>query len=343
MTKAHLSADCLDMIFKNLETDRNSLYSSILVNKSWCQSAIQILWNDPFQLVKYNNDNIVTLSYSNKYLIRTLLFCIDVNSISQEDYQLINLSSNLSNLSYSCLFNYPSFLRYLNANNLTSAIWNFTETFDTHVKLRMNIERLIYGLIARTNGLKLLCISSPEQYKIFMEYSNNNINNHNNALIGLRELRCRGYTFNLEFINFLTSSNISLNNLQCIEIRDYERRDRELREELIDGLCKLIKFQKCLKIFRIEECKFGLDKIINTLEGYQFRNLINVTFTLCHFDNCNSLKGLSECEVLNNIHFENCGGLRIQLIETLDKNIFKATYSQITTTTNCFFEHTLVC
>ncbi|CAG8488163.1 5423_t:CDS:2 [Diversispora eburnea] len=281
MTATHLPADCLDMIFKNLEMDRNSLYSSILVNKSWCQSAIQILWNR--------------------------------NSISQEDYQLINLSSNLSNLSHSCLFNYPSFLRYLNANNLTSAIWDFTEIFDIHIKLRMNVERLIYGLIARTNGLKLLCVSSPEQYK---------------------ELQCRGYTFNLEFINFLTSSNISLNNLQCIEIRDHERGDKELQEELIDGLCKLIKFQKCLKIFRIEQCKFGLDKIINTLEEYQFRNLINVTFTLCHFDNCNSLKGLSECEVLNNIHFENCSGLRIQLVETLGKNIFKVIYSQVTAT-NC--------
>ena len=43
-----LSNECLQKIFNNLEEDINSLFSTLLVNKNWCDNAVIILWRNPF-------------------------------------------------------------------------------------------------------------------------------------------------------------------------------------------------------------------------------------------------------------------------------------------------------
>jgi hypothetical protein len=44
-----LDRDCLWQIFANLEHDKKSLHSTILVNRIWCEIAIQFLWKKPFR------------------------------------------------------------------------------------------------------------------------------------------------------------------------------------------------------------------------------------------------------------------------------------------------------
>ena len=44
---AHLlPSDCLNEIFENLEKDKTTLHSCLLVNHLWCEVSVEILWRD---------------------------------------------------------------------------------------------------------------------------------------------------------------------------------------------------------------------------------------------------------------------------------------------------------
>ena len=45
----YLNDDVLLQIFDELENDKKSLYSCLLVNRAWCTIAVQILWKNPVQ------------------------------------------------------------------------------------------------------------------------------------------------------------------------------------------------------------------------------------------------------------------------------------------------------
>src|SRR5437762_279984 len=49
---AQFVEDCLRIIFTELENDKSSLYSCILVNRFWCRIAVPILWKTPFDFKK---------------------------------------------------------------------------------------------------------------------------------------------------------------------------------------------------------------------------------------------------------------------------------------------------
>ena len=41
-----LPADCLNEIFENLEDDKVTLHSCLLVNRLWCEVSVRILWRN---------------------------------------------------------------------------------------------------------------------------------------------------------------------------------------------------------------------------------------------------------------------------------------------------------
>ena len=47
-----LPPDCLNEIFEFLENDIAALYSCLLVNRSWCEVAVIILWEISIIIIK---------------------------------------------------------------------------------------------------------------------------------------------------------------------------------------------------------------------------------------------------------------------------------------------------
>src|ERR1700722_14335434 len=47
-----LNNDVLYLIFEELQGDEMSLYSCLLVNKTWCETAVPILWRNPWKRLK---------------------------------------------------------------------------------------------------------------------------------------------------------------------------------------------------------------------------------------------------------------------------------------------------
>jgi hypothetical protein len=104
------SGDLPELIYEIIEyfqNDYSTLHSCILVNKLWCRLAIPLLWENPFSITTGNYNFIKVYLYNlNKYLKATL-----------SKYQIID-----SLLTSNTLFNYPSFIRYLNIDKINTSI-----------------------------------------------------------------------------------------------------------------------------------------------------------------------------------------------------------------------------
>ena len=50
---ACLPADCLNEIFENLEEDKITLHSCLLVNRLWCEISVGILWRDIWSFISF--------------------------------------------------------------------------------------------------------------------------------------------------------------------------------------------------------------------------------------------------------------------------------------------------
>ncbi|POG81513.1 hypothetical protein GLOIN_2v1505648, partial [Rhizophagus irregularis DAOM 181602=DAOM 197198] len=54
---------CLEEIFKYLKDDKTTLFSCILINRSWSELAIPILWSRPFENPMYGNNINIFWTY----------------------------------------------------------------------------------------------------------------------------------------------------------------------------------------------------------------------------------------------------------------------------------------
>src|SRR5688572_30984968 len=92
-----LNEDVLFLILKELKYERNSLYSCLLVNRTWCKTIIPILWKDPWTRTENPRFSAIVVSYlSNEAKETWKSWGIDLPLMQQKP-----------------LFNYISFCRYL--------------------------------------------------------------------------------------------------------------------------------------------------------------------------------------------------------------------------------------
>jgi len=58
---SNLNKDVLYLMFEELQNDEKTLYSCLLVSKTWCEVIIPILWKNPWKydkkgtIIKYNH------------------------------------------------------------------------------------------------------------------------------------------------------------------------------------------------------------------------------------------------------------------------------------------------
>src|SRR3954451_19605167 len=80
--------DCLNEVFENLEDDKFTLHSCLLVNRLWCKISVRILWRDILNFKDSLNDkhrSKVRLS-----ILSTLFACLPNGS--KEFYMRIEFS-----------------------------------------------------------------------------------------------------------------------------------------------------------------------------------------------------------------------------------------------------------
>ncbi|CAB5192177.1 unnamed protein product [Rhizophagus irregularis] len=128
-------------IIQYFRKDFSTLYSCILINRLWCRLAIPLLWEDPFLKDDPDNHHLIKV-YLSKLNgdVKTKLYECGVNN------NLI--SSNTS------LFNYPSFIKYLNIDRIISSVqtWVCTVVGKNQWKLVNLIYRSLLEMFIENEG-----------------------------------------------------------------------------------------------------------------------------------------------------------------------------------------------
>src|SRR5437762_9647209 len=101
-----LNKDILFLIFVELQNDTKSLYSCLLVNKTWCETTVPILWKNPLKFCPTGKKRI---------LFDIILLHLPKESRSILKNHGIDLFTELHQRP---LFNYISFWRHLNLSIL---------------------------------------------------------------------------------------------------------------------------------------------------------------------------------------------------------------------------------
>jgi hypothetical protein len=136
---AKLVADVLLLIFVELQEDPASLYSCILVNKTWCPIALPILWRD----LSYTQKNPIT--YNKKVSLKKLFNTL-TNFLSSESLLLKNGVTKLP--SKRPLFNYMSYLNHISSTFINDMIQTLVEDEVKNYDYKRNLlEEEIYKLI----------------------------------------------------------------------------------------------------------------------------------------------------------------------------------------------------
>ncbi|PKC60799.1 hypothetical protein RhiirA1_467525 [Rhizophagus irregularis] len=212
-------------IIKCLRKDFSTLYSCILVNRLWCRLAIPLLWEDPF--------NIPTQNY---YYIEIFLSYLNENDKKKfNEYGIINdlLPSNTS-----LLFNYPSFIKYLNIESVYSSIgmWSRSLVVYDYEKLKKLVYRSLFEVFIENEKI-LRSFEIEIHTNFYCKYSNDimelilqnpnfiyNIKNFKIHTSNISEKNIKNAI--IPFLKFLYSNCNSISSLHfvnCFIIRDVKK------------------------------------------------------------------------------------------------------------------------
>jgi hypothetical protein len=104
--------DVLLLIFEELQDDKESLYSCLLVNRTWCITAVPILWKNPSQYLLSGNS-------------KNILFSVIFSHLSEESRNILKnevINDPITEIYQSPLFNYINYWKYLDLYFLKNII-----------------------------------------------------------------------------------------------------------------------------------------------------------------------------------------------------------------------------
>jgi hypothetical protein len=285
--------ELISEIIQYFQNDYKTLHSCSLVNRLWCHLAIPLLWEDPFSIPTRNYNCIKIYLY---YL----------NEDSKEKFNVYGIDDELlTSNNNSTLFNYPSFIKYLNIHNICHSIekWaennNYSYTYNSCKELKKLVYRSLFKVFIENEGnlysFKVL-ISSNSDYASFddnmIELTLQNLINsqHNleiisfeykttlyNTFLSLKNSNCSN-TLNTIIFYFIDFKNIihilqevfdQLNVLKSIHIVYCY----SLNSEFVQQIIKVIKPFKLKSLFmeeilQIESLQLLLQKFGDNLENF---------------------------------------------------------------------------
>ncbi|GET65571.1 hypothetical protein GLOIN_2v1784270 [Rhizophagus irregularis DAOM 181602=DAOM 197198] len=117
-------------ILKYFKNDFSTLYSCILVNRLWCRLTIPLLWETPFSnppYVKYYFCCSITKNYN---FIEIYLH--NLNGDLKTKLNEYGIEDNL--FPSNTLFNYPSFIKYLNTLEIKLSTYEWSKNAIKNLK-----------------------------------------------------------------------------------------------------------------------------------------------------------------------------------------------------------------
>ncbi|GBC07735.1 hypothetical protein RclHR1_07660011 [Rhizophagus clarus] len=219
-----LNRDVLYLISVELQDDKSTIYSCLLVNKTWCEIIIPMIWRNPWKYLKSGKE---------KLLLNVML-------------------SHLTLTNKRPLFNYINFCKHLNLNKIQQII---RTTIHEEIEMKKT-ENDIFNLFINENT-KFTHLYIPQQFdrQIHLipgakrclseiEFLSCNTNINDNVLIGLTEI-CKSIK---ELELFIEMNNNNYGIVRLIEIpkkllnicllTDYPQYDESFYKILENSLIK---------------------------------------------------------------------------------------------------------
>ncbi|CAB4426523.1 unnamed protein product [Rhizophagus irregularis] len=274
-------------VIKYFQNDYSTLYSCILVNRLWCRLAMPLLWENPFSFTEnYNFIGIYLLNLNDDLKIK-LNECKIINN---------SLPSNT-------LFNYPSFLKYL---NIYYFIYNVEEWFIISITKLENSRSYSVSYFK-----ELIDISLISLFKVFIE---NEVNIHTLVI----EVTRIAYSTRIYDILELISQNTNFtHNIRNLKLH-INKRDSE-NENMIIKVLQVINSHQHHKKFLIESDCFSFYKSLLLSKDYSCSNTLNtIIFYHVNFEGIINLKDIFEqLHALESIHIFYCSSLNTKFTQQI--------------------------
>ncbi|PKK71476.1 hypothetical protein RhiirC2_778368 [Rhizophagus irregularis] len=211
-----LNKDILYLIFEELQDDTKTLYSSLSVNKTWCELIVPILWRNPWKFLTNRSE--------------ILLINVIISHLSDESKNNLFIQNNdlFKVLFQKLLFNYISFCRHLNLSSISWIIY-FIERNYSKSNISVIKNEILNLFINENTRFTHLYIPQRFDYQIhlipgakhcfseivFLSCNTNRVSG--NVLIGLAEI-CQSIK---ELELSIESSN---NNYEIIKLIDASKK-----------------------------------------------------------------------------------------------------------------------
>ncbi|CAG8734961.1 8319_t:CDS:1, partial [Ambispora leptoticha] len=101
-----------------------NLFRCMLVNKSWCASAVTMLHRHPWRLHRLYTLRTTDLAYDRCQLVKLYLTMLD----RDERKPLLEKGIELPEPNHNPMFNYPAFVKYLDYGVMVSSVWTIYST-----------------------------------------------------------------------------------------------------------------------------------------------------------------------------------------------------------------------
>ncbi|RIA80651.1 hypothetical protein C1645_838318, partial [Glomus cerebriforme] len=244
---AELNKDVLFLILNEFQDDYKSLYSCLLINRTWCKITVPILWKMPerYRPIKLFHVLLLLLPEESRNILKNK----GIDLFKVETYQ-------------QPLFNYISFWKYLNLNNLEEIIIKNIGEIDVSIIIRNEILKLLI------NNTKLIRLSIQKEFN----YQIHLISGAERCFSDLEYLHCNDTNQNI--LEGLSRISKSIKKLTFDITSPYDKKNNNNF-----GIVKLIKNQKNLTDVIFNSLQLLSDRLhFNTLEESLIEKANNIHY-----------------------------------------------------------------
>ncbi|EXX64737.1 uncharacterized protein OCT59_019120 [Rhizophagus irregularis] len=287
------SGDLPELLYKIInyfQGDYSTLHSCVLVNRLWCRLTIPLLWEDPFSIPTGNFNFIeVYLYYLNDHLKTKL-----------NEHEIINNVLLPSNT----LFNYPSFIRYLNINKIVPSIESWLGAND-----KIKLTNAYYEQISDTET-EFKCWINILIFKMFIKHE---VKLHTLEIEISRAIYNKHAENILEII--LQNPNF-IHNVRNLKLSILSSINNTLIKNRIS---QLINLQKNLKKVSFSSNTLPLyQSLLLSRESNCSNTLNTIIFYYVNFKGINNLdKVFEQLNVLESVHLIHCSFLNTGFIQQI--------------------------
>ncbi|RIB02027.1 hypothetical protein C2G38_925102 [Gigaspora rosea] len=310
-----LSEEIMKIIFNHVnEESRQDLISCLLVDKYWCNNALPILWNRPFDIVSRDNRH---------KLIRTYISCLEEEEKCNLNFKLKSFKIKIP-FAAKALFKYEKYLEEFSYNNLylsaDAGIRKYlSQDFTGHSIHTQTL--LIVGSLCQLimrDSTKMTCLMISKFFgKMDLPDKATFMNSHR-SLSNLSK-------FQFEIHQKITKNTMSLlqtisnlcKKIQYLDIKlSYPDKNNEI--EIMENFSKIIESQENLQQVLISGARSanGIGIILEALGSEQSESLNSLEFTWMDLTEVN-LFPLTKCKSLKHLTVQYCQGLTTESTRSL--------------------------